>query len=423
MRLNSRKYTPNLIGGALTQPWIKRLFLYSVILLFVGLGDAMMSYFSPVYINQYVKNEMIMGVVIATSSMVGLICDILFGEFLKGKHHSYFLIRSILIAGLFAISYLIFPPIIPILIFSMALWGVYYELILFSDFHFINHALDHPHHSMGWSVLKSFTGLAYLVGPLIAGYLFSLNQNFPPLGALIMFMVAFGLFFLFRRIVDKRSPADLHQPVAKRNLLHEFQVWRLLLPKLWPIMLFVLILTMMDAAFWTIGSILAEEMNETSSLGGLLIIAYMLPSLFAGYLSSSLTFRLGKKRTAFVTGILCGLTFLGAGVTSPPLLFIALVFIASIFQGMAVPEIFGAIEDYLERLGHSSNALVGLENSTTSLAFIIGPMFAGLIGTILGEQAMFAIMGILITLVSLLALVIVPRKIRLPEKAINLIEA
>lgn len=418
MRLPSRRYPSVTISTAFKQPWLKRLVLYSIILMFLGLGDAIMTYFSPVYINQYVKNEMVMGIIIATSSMVGLVCDILFGAFLKGKPHNYFLIRSVIVASLFAVSFLLFPPLVPLLVMSMAFWGVYYELMLFSDFHFINQNLDHPHHSAGWSVLKSFAGISYMVGPLIAGFLYAQNENLPPLGALLMLFIALVLFLLFRKNINKRSPIDEHQMNEKRNLFHEFKIWRLLLPKLWPIMLFVLVMTMMDAAFWTVGSVLAEDMNQTSSLGGLLIIAYMLPALFAGYLSGGLTFRFGKKRTAFVAGVATGLLFLVSGLVISPLLFILFIFIASTFQGMAVIEIFSAIEDYLERLGHSSNALVGLENSTTSIAFIIGPIFAGLVATIMSERAMFVVMGILITLASLLALFIVPRKIRLPETAI-----
>ncbi|OGV96002.1 hypothetical protein A2W24_02965 [Microgenomates group bacterium RBG_16_45_19] len=415
MRLRSRSYPSPALTPALGQPWLKRLCLYSIILMFVGLGDAIMTYFSPVYINRHLNNEMIMGLIIATSSMVGLACDILFGEFFSGKPHSFFLLRSIAVAGLFSLSFIFFPPLVALLILSMALWGIYYELILFSDFHFINHALDHPHHSLGWSIIKMFTGLAYLIGPLIAGFLLTFNETFPPLGALVMFLVAFSLFLIFRPRLDKRSPADIHQTAPKRNLLHEFKVWRLLLPKLWPVMLFILILTMMDAAFWTVGSVLADTMNH----GGFLVVAYMLPSLFAGYLAARFSPRYGKKRTAFVTGLICGCLFALSGLTAASPLFVILIFVASIFQGMAMPEIFGAIEDYLERMGHSANTLVGLENSTTSLAFIIGPIFAGLIASVLSELLMFSVFGLLIAGISLLALLIVPRKIHLPQTALN----
>lgn len=414
MRLRSRKYSPHLIEGVRSQPWLKRLLIYSTVLLFLGLGDAIMSYYSPVYINQYVSNEFILGLIIATSSMFGLGCDILFGELFKSKSHHFFLVRAVLVALLFALSFIFFPPRLAVFIVSMALWGIYYELILFSDFNYINHALDHPHHSLGWSIIKTFTGVAYLIGPLLAGYLFNLQTDLPPLGALFMFFVAIVLLLLFRRQLNRRSQTPFNPNQPKLHLGHEFKLWRLLLPKLWPVLLFVFILTAMDATFWTVGSLLAEEMDQ----GGLLIAAYMLPSLFAGYLSAQLSPRFGKKRTAFVSGLICGLLFVASGFLNQTLLFILFVFIASVFQGMAMPEIFGAVEDYLERLGPRANALVGLENSTTSLAFIIGPILAGIIATLTGDRLVFAFMGGLITIISFIALLVVPRKIRLPQSAI-----
>jgi MFS family permease len=98
------------------------------------------------------------------------------------------------------------------------------------------------------------------------------------------------------------------------------------------------------------------------------------------------------------------------------------IFIAAFFLGIALPLIYATIEDYIERLGHSANALVGLENSTTSVAFIVGPVLAGWTAALIGNQAVFTVMGILLFACSFLAIMVVPRKIHLPQQSLAIIK-
>ena len=316
---------------------------------------------------------------------------------------------------LFALSFILLPQHPLFILISMALWGIGFELILFSDFHFIDESLAHPQHAIGWSVIKTFTGVAYMIGPLVASFLFERSIKMAPVGALLMIVLS-GLWFIWLAKSMNRNRELTEKTERKHSIVHEFRVWQLLLPKLWPVLLFIFMATVVDATFWTIGSVLSENLKELHPFGGFLVTVYMLPSLFAYFIGSWLGRFLGKKRTAFMGGILAGISFVFVGFTNDILILLSLVFVASFFLSLSTPEIYGAVEDYIERLGQNANALVGLENSVTSLSFIVGPILAGAIARYFGDQITFTVIGAMLFGISLLAIIIVPRKIHLPHQ-------
>lgn len=413
MRLRSPKYSAHHLPEATHFPWTKRLLSFAAILFFFSFADAIMTYFSPVYLESKLHHQFIMGLVIAFSSVIGLISDILFGSWYSNRRYRFFLIRAFLVGALFAASFLILPGSILPFIFSMALWGIAFEFTLFANYHFINEALDHPHHSIGWSVIKTFSAVAYMIGPLVSSFLLARQPLFAPTFALFVYFAGLGLFFLIGPL--KSRPHHPPYSVPKSTILHEFKIWALLFPKLWPILLFVFTLTVLDASFWTVGSVLSETFKELHPFGGFLLTIYMVPSLFAGFIGVKIAGYLGKKRTAFWGGLFAGLFFFFSGYNQDIFSFLGLVFCASLFLSAVTPQIYAAIEDYIERLGHSSNALIGLENSTTSFAFIVGPIFAGALADHFGDQTTFSVVGAILAIVSILALLVVPKKIHLPQ--------
>jgi MFS family permease len=420
MRLRSHKYSAHHLLDALKFPWFRRLSAYVTIWFIICLGDSIMTYFSPVYIENRVNSPLLMGLIIGSSSVIGLICDVFFGEWFSGKSFHFFLKWALIIFITFPLSYLILPDHPLLLMIPMALWGIAYELGLFSDFHFVNDALDHPHHAIGWSTMKTFYAAAYMIGPLIASYLLEQSVFYAPIASAALMGCG-----LIAYVILKKSLGSSRQTAVdrKHSIIHEFKVWRLLLPKLWPIIGFVFLATVLDATFWTVGAVFSESLKVLHPFGGFLLTIYVLPSLFAGFIGVHFSGLIGKKRTAFIGGAMAGLSFTIAGMVVGVTALLIALFIAAFFLGAAVPQMYAAIEDYIERLGQSANALVGLENSATSMAFIVGPIMAGAIATSIGYQLTFSIMGLMLFTFSVLALMIVPRKIHLPQQSLQLLDA
>lgn len=393
------------------------LFMYSTIIFLICLGDAIMSYFSPVYIQSKVENTFYMGAIISFSSIVGLISDSVLCTYFKGKKYHFFLSGAIAGAIAFPLTFLLFGKWIAALLLAMAVWGVYFEFMLFANFFAIQNFVSQQNHAFGWGVLKTFQAVSYAVGPLIASALLDFSITYTLIAVSLIQALALISFFFFYR---EHRPRMISQNMEeKRGFRHQLLVWRLLLPKIWPIVLFELVLTLVDAAFWNVGSVLAESWQGQHHLGGLLLTVYMIPSLFMGVFAGVASKPYGKKRAAFISGLLGGLILAVAGIVNNITIFVGMVFISSILTALTVPEVLGTIEDYVERLGKNSSELVGLENSTISAAYIIGPIAAGGIAALIGNQQTFTVMGSLLFIVSLVSLFIVPRKIHMPQQKIS----
>jgi MFS family permease len=154
-------------------------------------------------------------------------------------------------------------------------------------------------------------------------------------------------------------------------------------------------------------------------LGGFFLPLYQLPSLFVGLIMARMNVYEGKKRLATVFLLISGI-FLGLlGFLNSIYLVLASVFIASTLLAVSFPLTNGVYSDIVARMGRERKHLIGLSNSTLSLAYIIGPILAGLIAKWVGEEKTFSVMGGITVVVAIFLLIVTPRKLRLPEKEIR----
>ncbi len=391
------------------------LIYYCLVFFFVAVGDAIMSYLSPVYIQSLIKNTFLMGLIIATSSVAGFCCDFLFARIFPGRPYAFFFWLALLAAFLFPGIFITLPPLAAVFIIGMITWGVYYELLQFSHFNFISHHLPKSDYHLAWGTISSFKALAYILGPIIAGFVITsgFRESFR-LPLIFYTVAALGFFILITAL--RHSP---HQPAPEPepSVRKEFNTWMILFRKVWQIYVFLFLISCIDSAFWTVGTLISEELRQTSSLGSLFLPAYTLPALFIGLAVSRLP-AAGKKKTALLTGSIAGLILSLVGLINHPVLLVVTVFTSSAFLSVAYPEIAAVFEDYVNRLGHQGINMVGLESSAISSSFVIGPILAGGLAQVLGNRQVFTVLGLILAGYSLLTYFIIPRKIRLPEAEI-----
>lgn len=393
-------------------PAIKFLLSFAFLVFVISFGDAIMAYYAPVFISEWVVSPLMMGLIISASSAFGLAADFLMSKSYPEKNYLFF-IKWAILGGLSFPLFFLLPPRIPVMILAMAVWGIYYEFFLFGNFHAVKSLVDYRHHAFAWGTVSVFKSAAYLLGPVVAILLLTQSSRGPLYGALTIHLIALFGLIVFTRAKGYR-PAK-HFPSRHRSFSNELKIWKTLNKRLWPLLIFAMVLAIVDAAFWTVGAVLSEELRQIHPLGGTLLIAYMLPSLFVGVIAAKAAEPFGKKRIAFISGAISGVLLMAAGLVPSITLFILLIFFSSAFMSLAVPEILAAFEDYIERLGDMGNDLIGLENSFTSLSFIIGPVMAGGVAAVLGYQQSFAVFGLLLFIVSIAMLAIVPRKVKLPQ--------
>ena len=389
---------------------------FTVIIFFISFADAIMSYISPLFIESQVQNTMTMGFIFAFSSIIGIACDLIFPKIFSNRPHFFFLKTTLLSAVLFPIVYLVFPQHLISLLIAMAVWGIYYELNIFSSFHFIHNYVHLNEHAKVWGFLSALSSTAYAIAPIITIKYLSQEFTHSFLAVFFSLAIAIILTLIFKQKFVKKPIVNINLKPQQKTWVTEFKVWKLLFPKVWHLLLLQLLLLMIDASYWTIGALFMVELNEKHQLGSLFLTAHIAPTIIFGFVLGMKAKNTGKKKVALFSSLITGL-FLSSYffINSVPLLLIV-TSLAATFLGIALPELKAVFEDYVSRLKNDDNEMIGMQSSSGSLAFVIGPILATTLATFFDYKTAFSIIGLLLSLTAISLLFIVPKKIRLPQK-------
>ncbi len=126
-----------------------------------------------------------------------------------------------------------------------------------------------------------------------------------------------------------------------------------------------------------------------------------------------MTGRVGKKRTAFfslLAGslIMSGLVFL----KDAPVILIIVNFLASFCTSLAWPAINGVYADYISEAPKIEKEIEALQDSTTNLGYVIGPILAGFASEYLGHLEALSILGVVSGITAIVLSRTTPREIR-----------
>lgn len=399
-----------------------RLFYYSIMVLFIYMADSIMSYTTPSFLEENLSSTALMGIVFATSSLVGFLVDFLLGELFNGKSYRFFLKWSLVLAFGFPLGFILFPSNIPTFLLGLAIWGVYYEFISFSNTQYIVEKTDRNSHEVAWGIMYFFRAVALTFGPIIAAALITISYNVTFASAIIFLIIAL-LFYVLDPEKNTRKNQTRSTEALNVNILREIKVWKIFTKRLWLLLLFCFGIVFIDAGFWSIGTIFAEQIYEqTGGIPGLIVVLYNLPMFFMGFFSKRLAIPFGKKKAAFITALIGSVFLVLLGYTTDLSLINLFVFIFACFFAVAYPEIRGVFVDFDSRINKSRNSLIGLESGIYSLGYIVGPIICGFLADSYGIQKTFAILGYGMIIIILLCLFFVPRKVKMPKSELELLE-
>jgi MFS family permease len=408
---------PKRFTGVLKDPvWFKVL-SFSLILFFIFLGDAVLSFWVPNLLQDSLKSPLAMGAVMSFSSLIGFGMDLIFPQMIQGitvKRLVTFGAGTSIAFSLVLLLSLKVPWLVIFLV-AMAIWGIYYEFFGFAEQQFVADTVPLRLRSSGWALFGVFKNLAYFLGPLIAAWVILRGEWYPAMTAIFFVVIGILAMFFLKKTHDRPFEMDF----AEVNIWSELKHWVVLTEHVWPVIILSLILGLIDSTFWTTGTVLTEKFTRLNILGGFFLPLYQLPSLFVGLIMARMNVYEGKKRLATVFLLISGI-FLGLlGFLNSIYLVLASVFIASTLLAVSFPLTNGVYSDIVARMGRERKHLIGLSNSTLSLAYIIGPILAGLIAKWVGEEKTFSVMGGITVVVAIFLLIVTPRKLRLPEKEIR----
>jgi len=317
-----------------------------------------------------------------------------------------------------ALILIFIPRYLFTLVAAMITWSVYYEFRNYSKFNFVEKYLPPNKNAQAWSTMSIFQSLAYMTGPAIAVYLFANKIRSSLTFALLATLTASVLFLLFEIKFAKRKRDDKSDREI-RSLFDEVKVTHVLTRKIWPLVTFSFALTLLDASFWSIGVLFSESLRLKHPAGGLFLTMYGLPAILTGLTAPRIYSYLGKKRTSFIAGVFAGVLMICISLLKNVYLILGMVFLVAFASGIAFILIYATFEDYITRLDGDGNNMVSIGQISQNVAYVLGPIFFGIVSKDGNYGHSFIAAGEILIFFSILALITVPRKIKMPHKEIK----
>ncbi len=372
----------------------------SIMLFFWSLFDGLVSYVSPLVITEHGLSKSGMGVVIGSSSIAGAVFDILLSRYLKNTHYRRVYLFMFIVSFLQPVL-LWHASTIWIYLAAMATWGLYYDLLNFGNYDFVSRTSEPSEHSSSFGLLNITKSLGYLLAPIIAGLVIGDRISVEPFFLMSLFLlIAAGsfIFMLFRR------PKRQHEHIANitqtkpLNALREFHVWKTIGKALWPVLALVFAVNVIDAFFWTLGPLVAEELQLGILPGSIFITAYSLPTLLMGWFVGSIVKAYGKRYTALVSLGIGSLAFIFLGWVNNSFIQVGIVLAGSFFIATSWPAINSMVTEYITDSQKYEREIEGIVDLFTNIGYVIGPIIAGVLGDMLGNTEAFSILGAFIAL-------------------------
>ncbi len=373
-----------------------------------------MSYLAPVVITSQVQSTVWTGVILACSSLTGMIVDFMFAKMFVSKRHQFFL-RILLSLTLFFPFSLLAWQFVPSLLFGMVVWGVYFEAIVFSNHRAVQEYLPAEEHVRGWGMITLLRTVSLVIGPFLASYYGGGTMRVPLIIAAVLFGTAIAVFAVSRRLLPIYAKVAYQAVVPVHTLTQEFRVWGAFARPLWPLLGLVIVYYLIESAYFNIGPLYGEALKQSSPFGSIFVSLFCLPGLAAGLLAPRLARPFGKKFITYLGGLIGGFGLIMMSWQSEVHSILLWNLVGASGIGMVFPELMATFENYVSRVHRLGNDLIGLTAICGSLAYVVGPITNGFLYQIWGAPATFRLWGTVLMVYCILLLLIVPRKVKMPR--------
>ncbi len=391
----------------------------SLMLFFIYLGDGILSDWVPSFVQDSTHSSLVMGLILSFSSLVGFGADLVFPQLLKLVRTRKLMLMAIGTSLVFC-GVLLWSIVLPWVVFfliAMAVWGIYYEFLGFGGQQFVSEAVPATARSGAWAIMGVFRSLAYFLGPIIGSYIALTKGNTETVLTAAFFVFLGYVIWLVMGRNSKKTTSEQNE--EKVNILRELKLWWVLLEHVWPILMVSMVMGLIDATFWTTGTVLSDNLAKQNWLGGMFLPFYMLPMVIFGVVVARWGVYKGKKKIAEISMLIAGIFLSLMGVISSYWFMLAVSLLTGTALAVAWPMIDAVYSDIVQRMGKEGKHMVGLSSSTISIAYILGPILAGGIAQVVGERMTFSIMGVFMVIVAIILLLVTPKKLRLPQVEIK----
>lgn len=388
-------------------------------LFFFRLADSLMSYVAPVIMERELGSVAMMGIVMSTSSIAGIITDITFAKFFVNKRAKFYYKMMMVSAFLFPLSMIIFHNLSGFVV-GMLVWGFYYEALGFGNYLFIDETVSKNDHAWAWGIVAFVVNIAFIIGPLLGSFLVDRGLNIPFYITFLLYFMSLVILILVIVSIQRWRPAHSAEEDREQHSFHQkIQIWKLYFSRMGHLLVLYMIFYFIDASFFSIGPIFAESLKEIHPFGGLFVSLYSLPGLLGGLLVIRLALTYSKKRIAFAGGIIAGLGLLLMSAVHNVSFILLMTGFASIGMSLMYPSLGAVMENLVGRSHQFAKDLIALTSVAGSIGYIIAPALNGFLAEKFSPQLVFSLWGMLMFVYSCFLFLTVRGKTRLPQTALQ----
>lgn len=372
------------------------LFLVGMMVFFFVIFDGVLMYLAPIIITGAGISESMMGLIIGSSSIAGLLFDFFLCKVIKETHYRRMFIFMLMLAAVYPL-FLFGGTTITIYIVAMAVWGFYYDFYNMGTLDFVERTADPKEHVSNFGFLRAFEGLGYLLAPFAGSVLLLLVHPGPRMLVILAVPLVISFLFYMVAIAHTTRERDNYESSHKKSTLTffmEMHVWEKLGMTLLPLLALTLTINMVDSAIWTFGPIFSEQVGKANGFsGGVFMTAYALPPLLVGWIVGIVARKFTMRRTAQLAIGVGSLSLIFVGTASSPFLLLPLIFIASFFLAIGWPSINAVYTDYIQKNSGYRKETETLQDLFTNVGDTSGPIVGGYMAQYLGSAHTFVALG------------------------------
>jgi MFS family permease len=302
-----------------------------------------------------------------------------------------------------------------LLVIGMAVWGIYYELDSFMTQQFVAGVAPRDQRSSVWGVVGVVRSGAYFLGPLIGAWVIQWGERTLVYTAMGILVIAYSCFLLFRLPKSHEDEVEWEDVHIKEEIIK----WIILGKRVWPVLMMSLMGGLVDATFWTTGTVLTDNLAQRDSYGGWFLSAYMFPFLFVGLVVARWGIDEGKKRWSQIFQMISGIVLIAYWWIDKTWLLLFGATLVGVMMAASWPLIDSVYTDLVSRARKGKKHVMGMSAAMYGLAYIIGPIMSGYLVEWVGEVGSFAVVGVVVTCVSVILILMTPRKLALPQSEIK----
>jgi MFS family permease len=377
---------------ALAYHKLKSIHFVSAIVLLCGLADALISFYIPIQMQSYLHNLTLFGFLFGISAFTGACSDFILGYLSNRMRYITLMGIGMLLSGIVMLMALI-PFSIILIIWLMIIWGLYYEFVEIGIFSYVSRYHHADEQSKFFGVIYLFMNMAYVIGPLVGGYLVLFGDKAVYGVAFVFLLIAFLFIPMIVSIHKKKERPFLTYKTHEEHFNIKKQIKKY--KKIWKyasiFFIAAFLYNVWDSFVWTLIPI--QSIGNNAIVSGIITATFTLPlALIIGY-GGKIADKQGRKVT-FILGLFVASLFTYIfGLQTNIILKVITAGLSSTGFAFAYPAMLGATAENGQEHEKILGDMAGVQRIFVNAGFITGPILGGFIGNIVGIQRAFSVLG------------------------------